>query len=250
MSVLREMPDDSVDMIFGDPDYNVRIKYGGRSYTTSWDEYIEWYGELAKECVRVMHPEGNLFFVNYPKQNAYLRVKYLDGVAHDVWEYVWVYPTNIGAGRRKFTTAHRSILHATKSKGNNFYKDQVAQPYKNLNDKRIQQRIWEGHKGRMPYSWLEYNTVKNVSKEKTEHPCQIPEGLSELLIKAATQPGDLVFALFGGSGSECLVADRLGRGFVCCEVVDNYVGIIERRLSEQDAEFSVVRPPFPPLTRY
>lgn len=239
MSVLRAMPDDSVDMIFGDPDYNIGIKYDGVSYTTTWDEYIEWYGWLAEECMRVLHPTGNLFFVNFPKQNAYLRVKYLDNIAYDVKDYVWVYSSHKGTSPRKFTTAHRSILHATKLKNNRFYKEQVEQPYKNLNDKRIQQRIRDGHKGRMPYSWLEFNQVKNVSKEKTEHPCQIPMALSRLLIEATTQPGDLVFALFGGSGSEVVVADELGRKFVCCEIVDAYVGIIERRLKEQDAEFSV-----------
>ena len=146
------MPGSSVDMIYGDPDYNVGINYAGKSYTKKWDEYIDWYIELAKESLRVLKPTGNLFFINYPKQNAYLRVKYMDGAAADVFDYVWVYNTNVGHSPRKFTNAHRSILHATKSKKNNFYKEQVAQPYQNPTDKRIQKRMAQGHKGRMPYS--------------------------------------------------------------------------------------------------
>ena len=116
MAVLRDLPDGCVDMIYGDPDYNAGISYDGRSFTTSWEDYVDWYIGLAAECLRVLRPDGNLFFINYPKQNAYLRVKYLDEHAYAVHDYVWVYNTNIGHTSRRFTTAHRSILHATKSR--------------------------------------------------------------------------------------------------------------------------------------
>ena len=80
MHVLKDLPNNSVDMIFGDPDYNVGIKYGNNSYTKNFDDYINWYIELTKESMRVLKNDGNLFMMNYPKQNAHLRVKYLDCV--------------------------------------------------------------------------------------------------------------------------------------------------------------------------
>lgn len=230
MAVLRDLPDACVDMIYGDPDYNVGINYDGSTFTTSWDDYVNWYIALATECLRVLRPDGNLFFINYPKQNSYLRVKYLDEHAYAVHDYVWVYNTNIGHTTRRFTTAHRSILHATKSKNNRFYKDQVAQPYQNPTDQRIRERIRLGHKGRMPYSWLNFNLVKNVSRQKTSHPCQIPEGLSELLFRSCTTPGDTVFILFGGSGSEVSQAKNLGLTYLTCELQESYCEIIESRL--------------------
>ena len=230
MVVLRDLPDGCVDMIYGDPDYNVDIKYDGHSFTSSWDEYIDWYIALAKESLRVLRPDGNLFFINYPKQNAYLRVKYLDDNAYAVHDYAWVYNTNVGHSSRRFTTAHRSILHATKDKGNKFYKNQVAQPYQNPTDVRIKERLRQGHKGRMPYSWLYFNLVKNVSRQKADHPCQIPEGLSELLIKSCTVPGDSIFVLFGGSGSEVVQARNLDRVYLTCEIQQRYCDIIESRL--------------------
>ena len=69
MSLLKELPDKSVDVVYGDPDYNVGIKYQGKSYTKSFDEYIDWYIELAKESLRVLKDTGNMFLINYPKQN-------------------------------------------------------------------------------------------------------------------------------------------------------------------------------------
>ncbi len=231
LNVLKGLPDNSIDMIYGDPDYNVGINYAGNTYTKKWDEYIDWYIRLTKECMRVLKSTGNLFMMNYPKQNAYLRVKYLDVEAYDVQDYIWIYNTNVGHSNRRFTTAHRSILHATKSKENNFFKENVAQPYKNPTDKRILKRIAEGNTGRMPYSWFYFDLVKNVSKDKTFHSCQIPLNLVEMLIKSCTQPGDDVFVLFGGSGSEVILCKNLNRNYISCEIHERYYEMIIDRIN-------------------
>ncbi|MBC6428702.1 MAG: site-specific DNA-methyltransferase [Cellvibrionales bacterium] len=233
MDTLRALPDGCVDMIFGDPDYGVGIDYGGHTYrkVDKWQQYLDWYRALTTESMRVLSDRGNLFMLNYPRQNAHLWATCLDTLAHDVQEYVWVYPTNVGHSKRRFTTAHRSILHATKSPDNKFYKDQVAQPYKNPTDPRIRQRIRAGHKGRMPYSWFEFNLVKNVARDKTVHACQIPIALFDLLMQAATQPSDSIFILFGGSGSEVIHARNQGRTFLSCEMHQGYHQMIEKRLA-------------------
>jgi DNA modification methylase len=230
MELLKELPDKCVDMVYGDPDYNVGIKYGDKSYTKTFDEYVEWYIELARESLRVLKDTGNMFLINYPKQNAYLRVKYLDGVCHEVLDYAWVYNTNVGHSPRRFTTAHRSILHCRKTSRNKFYKDTVAVPYKNPTDKRILQNLANGSKGRMPYDWLYFDLVKNVSREKTFHACQIPQKLFETLIKSCTVPKDIVLILFGGSGSEIEVCKFLDRQFISAEIDKKYYEIIVDRL--------------------
>jgi len=232
MELLKGLPNKCVDMVFGDPDYNVGIKYGDKSYTKTFDEYIEWYLELAKESLRVLKDTGNMFLINYPKQNAHLRVKYLDGACHEVSDYVWIYNTNVGHSPCRFTTAHRNILHCRKTKNNKFYKDNVAVPYKNPTDKRILQNLANGSKGRMPYDWLYFDLVKNVSKEKTFHACQIPQKLSETLIKSCTMPKDVVLVLFGGSGSEIEMCKFLGRQYISAEIDKKYYEIIVDRLKK------------------
>jgi len=244
LEILKELPDNSLDMIYGDPDYNVGIFYAGKNYTQEWNEYIHWYIELTKECMRVLKPTGNLFMMNYPKQNAYLRVKYLDENAYYVQDYVWVYNTNVGHSKRRFTTAHRSILHATKSKENNFYKDNVAVPYQNPDDKRIKARISAGHKGRMPYSWFYFDLVKNVSKDKTFHSCQIPLLLVEMLIKSCTNENDDCFILFGGSGSELVLCRNLNRNFISCEIHPDYYKMILDRINRNGKIKDEYRLPF------
>jgi DNA modification methylase len=230
--LLKELPDKSIDMVFGDPDYNVGVKYGDKSYTKNFSEYIEWYINLAKESLRVLKDTGNMFLINYPKQNAYLRVKYLDDACYEVSEYVWIYNTNVGHTPKRFTTAHRSILHCRKTKGSHFYKDNVAVPYLNPTDRRIKMNIANGSKGRMPYDWLYFNLVKNVSREKTLHACQIPQKLSEILIKSCTIPNDIVLILFGGSGSEIEVCKILGRQYISAEIDEKYYNMILDRLNK------------------
>ena len=231
VDVLKELPDNSIDMVYGDPDYNVGVKYGDKSYTRNFDEYVEWYIELVRESLRVLKDAGNMFLINYPKQNAYLRVKFLDSVCYDVKDYVWVYNTNVGHTPKRFTTAHRSILHCIKSPNNNFYKDNVAVPYQNPTDRRIMGNIANGSKGRMPYDWFYFDMVKNVSNEKTYHACQIPQKLSEMLIKSCTMPSDTVLVLFGGSGSELEICKRLKRNYISAELDKKYHQMILDRLA-------------------
>ncbi len=236
LELLRELPDKCVDMVYGDPDYNVGRRYGDKIYTKNFEEYIEWYIELAKESLRILKDDGNMFLINYPKQNSYLRVKYLDKVCYDVHDCVWVYNTNIGHSRHRFTTAHRSILHCRKTKNNKFYKENIALPYKNPTDKRILNNIAKGSKGIMPYDWFYFDLVKNVSKEKTFHACQIPQKMSEMLIKSCTMPGDIVLILFGGSGSEIEVCKTLNRYFISAEIDENYYTLIMDRLKKGTIE--------------
>lgn len=236
VDLLKELPDESVDMIYGDPDYNVGVNYGDKSYTKTFDEYIQWYTELARESLRVLKDAGNMFLINYPKQNAYLRVKYLDEACYQVYDYAWVYNTNVGHTPKRFTTAHRSILHCLKTKNNKFYKDEVAVPYKNPTDKRILRNLANGSKGRMPYDWLYFDLVKNVSREKTFHACQIPQKLSEMLVKSCTMPNDVVLILFGGSGSEIEVCKVLNRQYISAEIDEKYYKMILDRLSKGHIE--------------
>ncbi|MFH0942170.1 MAG: site-specific DNA-methyltransferase [Chloroflexota bacterium] len=228
--LLKELPDNSVDMVYGDPDYNVGVKYGDKDYRKSFEDYAKWYIKLASESLRVLKDTGNMFLINYPKQNAYLRVNYLDDACYEVSDYVWIYNTNVGHTPKRFTTAHRSILHCRKTASSNFYKNNVAVPYLNPTDRRIRGNLANGSKGRMPYDWFYYDLVKNVSREKTLHACQIPQSLAEMLIKSCTMTNDIVLILFGGSGSEIEMGKQLNRRYVSAELDPRYYQMINDRL--------------------
>ena len=238
--MLRQIDDNSVDLFIADPDYNVGIKYNSKSYKTSFDKYISMYISLSSEAHRILKDTGNAIFINYDKNNSYLRVMYLDKSFHEVVNYVWVYPTNTGFSPNKLTTAHRSMMHARKSKDSVMYKDNIAEDYKNQSDRRIKKLIKNGSKGRMPYSWRVVNQVKNVSKKKRSidhHPCVIPDDITALFVKGMTKPGDVVVVPYAGSGSELVVINKLDRNFISSELDEKYCGFIEQRLDEQTIKF-------------
>ena len=222
------------DCIYADPDYNVGIKYGTKYYTKKFDEYIDWCIKWSKLAYKLLDNRGNYFIINYPKNNSHLRVKYLDDAFYSVEQYVWIYNANIGHSKKSFTRAHREILHCRKTNTNKFFKENVAVPYENPDDKRIKELIKNGSKGRMPYSWFYFDLVKNVSKDKTIHPCQIPQDLSKLLISSCTKPKDKVLILFGGSGNDVISAINLGRYVNAIEINEKYCELIKNRIRKMD----------------
>jgi DNA modification methylase len=106
----------------------------------------------------------------------------------------------------------------------------VRQEYKNLKDKRIQKRITEGKTGAKLYDWWEINQVKNVSKEKTEHPCQIPEEVIRRIILTTAQPNQTIIDVFGGSGTTSKVAQELGFNSISYEIDEKYCEIMKHRV--------------------
>lgn len=86
------------------------------------------------------------------------------------------------------------------------------------NDKRIKQRIADGHKGVVHYDWWEINMCKNVSKDYRGYVNQIPYKLLERLILHTTEKGDWVGDCFAGSGSTIAAAHKLGRNGWGCDI--------------------------------
>ena len=207
---------------------NFRLKFLNQRQPGAVHIFFEDTETLILNQIPFNQIENNVFtFIN----DTWFETPQLNWVSCNTGdEYIWNYNTNVGHSPKRFTTAHRTILHVRKTKNNKFYKDNVALPYKNPTDRRILNNLKNGSKGRMPYSWFYFDLVKNVSKEKTKHACQIPQKLTEMLIKSCTMPNDIVLVLFGGSGSELEVCKLLDRQYVSAEIDPKYHEIITDRL--------------------
>ncbi|MFH1199920.1 MAG: site-specific DNA-methyltransferase, partial [Candidatus Micrarchaeota archaeon] len=196
-----------------------------------FEEYLSWCHQWLDECIRILKPHGSFYLFNYPENNAYLKV-YLDKKIRFRRWLTWHYHTNTGHSKKNFTRTQHSILFYTKGEEYVFNKEDVAQPYKNPADKRIQKLISQGKNGTGPYDVFIFNIVKNVSKEKTEHIAQLPLSLVEIFVKASSNPGQLVFDPFLGSGTTAVAAKKNGRKYLGCEISKKYCGIIQSRLKD------------------
>lgn len=195
-------------LVITDPPYNQNYKYGKYKDNLKIDEYIQLLSKIPKPCV----------IIHYPEETINLLPKAFNTHCEQV--VTWVYNSNTGK---------QSRLISWWGCKPDFRK--VLQPYKNLNDKRIQKRISEGKTGAKLYDWWEINQVKNVSKEKTEHPCQIPEELIKRIILTTAKEGELIIDTFGGSGTTAKVANDLGFDSLIYEIDETYCEIIKNRIN-------------------
>jgi DNA modification methylase len=190
-----------------DPPYNQGYSYNQYRDRMSEEQYIELLSKIPTPCV----------IIHYPEETINLLPKAFKAKCEQV--VCWVYNSNTGKQSRLIS------WWGCKPDFN-----KVRQPYKNLKDKRIQQRIADGKEGAKLYDWWEINQVKNVSKEKTEHPCQIPEEVIEKIIKITAKEGDLIIDVFGGSGTTSKVANDLGYDTISYDVDNFYCEIMKKRV--------------------
>ena len=202
-------------IIVTDPPFNINYKYNTYKDNMEEDEYYEmldfYFHDLP--CVIIHYPE-QLYKL------AFQIGKFPQKVVS------WVYNSNTGK-------QHRDIAFFEVKPNFN----QVKQPYKNPNDKRIKERIARGCKGAKLYDWWEINQVKNVSKEKTAHPCQMPLEVMKRIV--GILPDDcLIIDPFMGAGTtgvavlEMNKEQNVDRGFIGIEIDKEYYEIAKKRIEE------------------
>ena len=112
----------------------------------------------------------------------------------------------------------------------------VKQPFKNPQDRRILAKLERGEDGCALYDWWHEEQVKNVSSEKTEHPCQIPISVMTKVI--GVTPAETFIDPFCGSGTTLLAAKRLGKSAIGIELSEKYCEIAANRLTQEVFDFS------------
>lgn len=101
----------------------------------------------------------------------------------------------------------------------------VRQPYKNPNDKRVKALIEKGSKGGMLYDWWNINQVKNVSREKVEHPCQMPLEVMKNIVGILPEDA-LIIDPFMGSGTTGVACKLFNRDFIGFDIIKDYCDIV------------------------
>lgn len=194
-------------IIVTDPPFNVGYHYNSYKDKMNEEDYFAWLGDLFTGFPLVC--------IHYPE--ALYKLAFQLGLFPEK-VVAWVYNSNTGK-------QHRDIAFFGVKP--DFSK--VRQPYKNLNDKRIQKRIAEGKTGAKLYDWWNINQVKNVSKEKTEHPCQMPLEVMTNIIGILPE-GYTILDPFMGSGTTGEDCRLLGRDFIGIELDEKYFKIAKNRI--------------------
>lgn len=255
LTILKRLPENSIDLIITDPPYNVGLNYGPYyKDRKKKDEYFAWCREWLVEIARVLSNKGSFYLISYPEINARLLPFIEDELKLNFKRWItWHYPTNIGHSKKNFTRSQRSILFFTKTNDYTFNRIHIIQHYKNPEVKKIKERLKKGSKGRASYDVLrlldiielaekseglidvlDINLLKNVSKDRfnKKHPCQLPLALLKILVKVSSNEGDILLDPFAGTFTLSAVAAQLQRNSIGIEINPNYVELGLRRLEK------------------
>ena len=238
IEVMNALPENSVDLIFADPPYNLQLKGDLHRPDNSkvdavdddWDQfdsfraYDEFTTEWLKAGRRILKPNGaiwvigsyhNIFRVGAALQNQGYWI--LNDV---VWRKSNPMPNFRG---KRFTNAHETMIWASKSEGAKYTFNYEA--LKALNE-GVQMRsdwvlpICTGHE-----------RLKDENGDKA-HPTQKPESLLHRVLVGSTNPGDVILDPFFGTGTTGAVAKMLGRNFIGIEREEAYRKVAEKRISK------------------
>jgi site-specific DNA-methyltransferase (adenine-specific) len=221
---LETQKPETFSLFILDPPYNVGYRYSSYEDNKPTAQYQLEQLLVLSHCQRLLKPGGSIFYLNYPETCAeiWARVDFLQKVD---W-LPWIYHSHLSG--KPLRKASRAWLWF--AKGNPVF-DQNAflGEYRNPEDKRIQERIQAGHKP-VAFDWIATEQVKNQSREKRAHPCQVPEKMLDRFILGTTKAGDLVGDCYLGSGTTALACQRLGRSFAGCELDPAYIQVARQAL--------------------
>lgn len=231
---LRSLEDESVDLVFADPPYN--IKKAEWDTFESQQHYVDWSLAWIEQAARVLKPAGTLYICGFSEILADLKLpasRFFVGCRWIVWHYK--NKANLGSD---WGRSHESILHFRKTKDFTFNIDDVRIPYGNHTLKypehpqaessqygggRNKDRLWQPNpKGAKPRDVIEIPTTCNGMHEKTPHPTQKPEELLRKIVLASSNAGDVVIDPFAGSGTTLVVAEQLRRHWRGCDISPEY----------------------------
>lgn len=238
LEVLAELDDESVDLVFADPPFNLGKVYGaGIDDSLDEDAYLAWCSRWIAECVRVLRPGGSFYLFNLPRWNIELgHVLNGEGMTFRHWVAVDIkYGLPIP---NKLYPSHYSLLYYSKGKPSRFVRPRL--PIQVCRHCGRDIKDYGGHRSKLHPDginltdvWLDIPPVRHRAT-KTRGANELSEKLLERVLTISSEPGDLVLDPFGGSGTTYAVAEKMHRHWVGAEIGD--VQPIIRRLEGEDAQ--------------
>ena len=235
--VLPLLPPRSMDLIVVDPPYNLRKEYAGQTFSKlKAQRYAEYTQAWLQLVVPLLKEGGSLYLccdwesglTVGPLLGQYLKIRN---------RITWQREKGRGANRN-WKNGLEDIWFATQGEEYTFNLEavkcrrRVLAPYRHQGLPKDWQETEGGrYRDTCPSNLWDDITVPFWSMaENTAHPTQTPEKLLAKLILASSNPGDLVFDPFLGSGTTCVVAKKLGRRYLGIEKSSQYCLWAQERL--------------------
>jgi site-specific DNA-methyltransferase (adenine-specific) len=237
--MLPFLPQNFVDLLVIDPPYNHTVNFGGaRFHRTPDAHYQDWVSQWLPRLRATLKPTASLYLCSDWRSSP-LIYPLLDDLFIVRNRITWEREKGRGANAN-WKNAAEDIWFCTVGTDYTFNVDavklrrRVLAPYRGRDG---QPKDWsEDQHGRTRLThpsnlWTDITVPFWSMSENTEHPTQKPEKLIAKLILASSNPGDMIFDPFLGSGTSAVVAKKLKRHYVGVEVNPTYACLAEKRLA-------------------
>lgn len=233
--LLRTIENDTVDLIFADPPFNLDKEYGKEiNDNLGTTDYLKWCFRWFDECIRVLKPGGSLYIYNLPKWSAYYAAYLNKRLFFRSWIAIDMKHSLPISGR--LSPSHYSLLCYVKGNKPNVYNN----PRIKLQTCRHcggELKDYGGYKSKMNPNgvnvsdvWYDIYPVRYAKNRKYN---ELSVKLLDRIICMSSNEGDIVLDPFGGSGTTYVVSELLGRRWIGselgdCEVIRNRFNNLER----------------------
>jgi DNA modification methylase len=236
---MKKVPDASVELVFADPPFNIGFEYDEYDDRLQAEHYLGWSSDWMREVFRILKPNGTFWLAIGDEYAAELKLEAQKiGFLPRSW-VIWYYTFGVHC-KHKFARSHAHLFYFVKdAKSFTFNRDSIAVPSARqlvYRDKR------NNPKGRLPDdTWIlrpqdcddgfnpdedtwYFPRVAGTFKERAGfHGCQMPEQLLGRIIRACSDPGEIVMDPFSGSSTTLVVAKKLDRRFFGFELSQEYL---------------------------
>ena len=259
----------AIDLIYIDPpfdskaDYVRKVQLKGekvdgiqqglleeKQYTDIWekDEYLQFMYERLLVMKELLSEKGIFVLHCDWHKNSYLRLimDEVFGSQNFINEIAWRYFMG-GKSKDFFARKHDTLFiygRTEKAKLNVKTRERILdykptfidensliKEFKGVEVKTKEEKYFYTSTVKEDDVW-EISGVFNMSKEYSDYPTQKPLALLEKVIEACTDEGDLVADFFMGSGTTQVVAQKLGRKWIGCDINLGAMQITARRLNQ------------------
>ena len=235
IEVLRQIPNESIDLIFVDPPYNIGKDFAGRKDKWETDEaYLKWCYEWIDLCISKIKPNGSIYLMTSTQFMPYFDLYVRDKLTI-LSRIVWTYDSSGAQAKKFYGSMYEPILFCVKDKNNYTFnsKDIMVEAKSGSQRKLIDYRKnppQPYNSEKVPGNVWNFVRVRYRMDEYENHPTQKPISLLERIIKASSNEGDVVLDPFSGTFTTCYVAKQLNRKFIGIEIQEEYLKIGLRRL--------------------
>lgn len=230
----KEIPDNSIDLIFADPPYNIGKKFNGKSEKREVGEYLNWSYKWLQLCINKLKPNGSFYVMTATQSMPYFDIFLRDKITI-LSRIIWHYDSSGVQAKSYYGSMYEPILYCVKNKSNYTFnrKDILVEAKTGAKRKLMDYRknpptLYNSDK--VPGNVWYFNRVRYRMDEYESHPTQKPIALLDRIIKASSNKGDVVLDPFSGTFTTSYVARILERNSIGIEIEEEYVKIGIRRL--------------------